>query len=131
MRTSVGVWGVATAWVVLGGCIRPGVAGKVVEGPGSERVMFAGDRQDERLTGPGLPGATLVLKGVQSGSLERTIATGTSDAQGEFKITFPRTLQGETMRLEASCPGHAPTQGQVGVTEGNRRVLVILKRIGR
>jgi hypothetical protein len=131
MRTNWNSVVAVVSGLCVGGCIRPGVSGKVVEGPGSVVVMFAGDAKDERIAGPGLEGATLVLKGLQTGSIERTIGTTKSNAKGEFSITFPRTKQGETMQLEATAPGHAPAQGQVGVLEGDRKLLVILKKISR
>jgi hypothetical protein len=116
---------VISAGLLAGGCTQHlAVKGKVIGG----QVAFVGavDSKDERLSGPGLEGATVVARGTGTRS-ETTLATATSNPKGEFTLDVrdERSLLG-TIEFRGRKAGHIDARATMPAPTSDRRLLVIL-----
>ena len=113
--------------LMLGACQSYTLRGRVVQGDVSYVVLV--DRDDPRLTGPGMAGVRLDVT-IDPGRLNRSsLPSEMSGASGELSILVRKPGAG-FLKYEASLlaryPGFQTAEGVFDLPKKSRRVLVVL-----
>jgi len=126
MRSIVPALAAALLSCAIVGCAaKAPVAGKVIEGD----ISFIGvvDPADERLNGPGIPGATIVVRGGDTPTALE-LAEVVSDRKGDFRLSIAdQKALTRPAQFTADKEGYSRAVGVMSIPPQDRRLLIILK----
>ncbi len=111
---------------ILGGCSSTNnLEGKVVAGNAS--IVTVVDSTDERVSGPGIAGAKVVLRSRSTGLSDQILGTVTTNERGEFTLKIAGGTISQQLVVEATAPDHTVANGAIYIWPTNKRGLVVLR----